>query len=162
MVLLLQELQRQKLEYESKKKVAEQLRRQQEEEDEREQRRRAAQRLQEEQQAMLEKQREDTRIQEEQARAWEEARKREVTCICYPKVFYRLFYCFRHVPRCEKTILWGFGPGLTQTDLCSYRRWLEARNFEFRKKNCTILIAKTKVLLSSAETALLICTIVFT
>ena len=74
----IKELQRQKMEYENKKKVAEQLRRQQEEEDEREQRRRAAMRLQEEQKAMLERQREETRVQEEQARAWEEARKREV------------------------------------------------------------------------------------
>ena len=28
--------------------------------------------------------------------------------------------------QCEKTGLWGFRPGLTQTGLCSYRRWLEA------------------------------------
>ena len=36
-------------------------------------------------------------------------------------------------PRCEKTGLRGFRPGLTQTGLCSHRRWLEALNFGFRK-----------------------------
>ena len=56
---ILQELQRQKQEYENRKKVAEQIRIQQEEEEEREQRRRAAQRIQDEQQAMLNKQREE-------------------------------------------------------------------------------------------------------
>ncbi|KAH3811919.1 hypothetical protein DPMN_140336 [Dreissena polymorpha] len=54
----LQELQRQKLEYESKKKIAEQLRIQHEEQEERERRRLAAQRVQEEQQALLSRQRE--------------------------------------------------------------------------------------------------------
>ena len=29
-------------------------------------------------------------------------------------------------PRCEKTGLQGFRPGLTQTGLYSHRRWLEA------------------------------------
>ena len=29
-------------------------------------------------------------------------------------------------PRCEKTGLRGFRPGLTQTGLYSHRRWLEA------------------------------------
>ena len=29
-------------------------------------------------------------------------------------------------PRCEKTGLWGFQPGPTQTELYSHRRWLEA------------------------------------
>ena len=29
-------------------------------------------------------------------------------------------------PRCEKTGLRGFRPGLTQTELCSHRRWLDA------------------------------------
>ena len=29
-------------------------------------------------------------------------------------------------PRCEKTGLWGFRLGLTQTRLYSYRRWPEA------------------------------------
>ncbi|XP_052216760.1 serine-rich adhesin for platelets-like [Dreissena polymorpha] len=52
------ELQRQKLEYESKKKIAEQLRIQHEEQEERERRRLAAQRVQEEQQALLSRQRE--------------------------------------------------------------------------------------------------------
>ena len=38
----------------------------------------------------------------------------------------------RNEPRYEKTGLRGFRPGLTQTRLYSYRRWLEARNFVFR------------------------------
>ena len=42
----------------------------------------------------------------------------------------------------------GFWPGLTQTRLYSYWRWLEAWNFGFRKKrNCTIQVAKTKALI---------------
>ncbi|XP_053403859.1 DISP complex protein LRCH3-like isoform X7 [Mercenaria mercenaria] len=72
------ELQRQKQEYENRKKIAEQLRIQQEEEDEREQRRRAAQRIQDEQQALLNKQREEAeeaKRREEEHRLAEEARK---------------------------------------------------------------------------------------
>ena len=43
----------------------------------------------------------------------------------------------------------GFWPGLTQTRLYSYWRWLEAWNFVFRKKRyCTIQVAKTKALIS--------------
>nr|XP_022286801.1 leucine-rich repeat and calponin homology domain-containing protein 2-like isoform X3 [Crassostrea virginica] len=57
------ELNRQKVEYERKKKTAEQLRIQQEEE-EREQRRKAAQRIQEEQKAMLERQWQESRATE--------------------------------------------------------------------------------------------------
>ncbi|XP_053403858.1 DISP complex protein LRCH3-like isoform X6 [Mercenaria mercenaria] len=73
-----EELQRQKQEYENRKKIAEQLRIQQEEEDEREQRRRAAQRIQDEQQALLNKQREEAeeaKRREEEHRLAEEARK---------------------------------------------------------------------------------------
>ena len=33
----------------------------------------------------------------------------------------------------EKTGLQGFRPGLTQTELCKHRRWLEAGNSRFRK-----------------------------
>ena len=36
-------------------------------------------------------------------------------------------------PRSEKTGLWGFRPGPTQTRLYSHRRLLEACNFGFRK-----------------------------
>ncbi|XP_061171527.1 leucine-rich repeat and calponin homology domain-containing protein 2-like isoform X6 [Saccostrea echinata] len=57
------ELNRQKVEYERKKKTAEQLRIQQEEE-ERETRRKAAQKIQEEQKALLEKQWQDSRTNE--------------------------------------------------------------------------------------------------
>ena len=43
-----------------------------------------------------------------------------------------------------------------------HRNWLEAGNFEFRKKrNCTIRVAKTKALISFAVTAKLICAFVF-
>ena len=56
----------------------------------------------------------------------------------------------------------GFRPGPTQTELCSDRRSLEARNFGFRKKtDCTIRLAKTKALISFAATAKLICVFVF-
>ena len=52
-------------------------------------------------------------------------------------------------PRCEKTGLRGFRQGPTQTGLYSDRRWLEARNFGFRKKrDCTICVPKTKALIS--------------
>ena len=56
----------------------------------------------------------------------------------------------------------GFWPGLTQTSLCSQWRWLEAWNFGLRKyRDCTILVAKTKALISFAVTAKLICVFVF-
>ena len=62
--------------------------------------------------------------------------------------------------RCEKTGLRGIWP--TQTGLYSHRRWLEARNFGLRKKrDCTIRVAKTKVLIRFAVTAKLICVFVF-
>ena len=51
---------------------------------------------------------------------------------------------------------------LTQTGQYKHRRWLEAGNFRFRKnRNCIICVAKTKVLISFAVTAKLICTFVF-
>ena len=56
----------------------------------------------------------------------------------------------------------GFPPGPTQTGLCSHRRRLEAWNFGFTKKrDCTIRVAKAKVLFSCAVTAQLIYTFVF-
>ena len=65
-------------------------------------------------------------------------------------------------PRHEKTDLREFRPGPTQTGLCTYRRWLDALNFGFRKKrNCTKCVAKTKALISCAVTAQLICAFVF-
>ena len=65
-------------------------------------------------------------------------------------------------PRCEKTGLRGFRPGPTQTRLYSHIRWLEARNFGFRKlRDCTIYVAKTKTLISFAVTAKLICVFLF-
>ena len=39
---------------------------------------------------------------------------------------------FIYEPRCEKTGLRGFQPGMTQTGLDNYRRWLKAWNFGFR------------------------------
>ena len=51
---------------------------------------------------------------------------------------------------------------LTQTGLYSHRRQLDAYNFGFRKKrDCSIHVAKTKVLISCAVTAQLICTFIF-
>ena len=62
----------------------------------------------------------------------------------------------------EKTNKLSFRPGLTQTGLYNYRRWLEAGNFGFRKKrSLTISVAKTKALISFAVTAKLICAFVF-
>ena len=53
---------------------------------------------------------------------------------------------------------YGFWPGLTQTRLYRHWSWLEAGNFVFRKERyCTIQVAKTKVLISFAVTAKLIC-----
>ena len=62
----------------------------------------------------------------------------------------------------EKTNNLCFRTGLTQTDLYKHRRWLEAGNFRFRKKrNGTIRVVKTKVLISFTVTAKLICAFVF-
>ena len=56
----------------------------------------------------------------------------------------------------------GFRCGPTQTRLYSYRRWLKAGNFVFRKKrDCAIYVAKTKALISFPVTAKLICVFVF-
>ena len=64
--------------------------------------------------------------------------------------------------RHEKYGLWGFRPGPTQTSLYSHRKRLDTPNFGFKKKrNCTIYVAKTKVLISFAVTTKLICTFVF-
>ena len=53
-------------------------------------------------------------------------------------------------------------PGPTQTRLYSYRRWLEALNFGFRKlRDCTIRVAKTKMLMSFGITSKLTCVFVF-
>ena len=41
------------------------------------------------------------------------------------------------------------------------RRWLEAGDFGFKKRDCTIRVAKTKTLISSAVIAKLICVFVF-
>ena len=65
-------------------------------------------------------------------------------------------------PRRKKTGLGIFRPGQTQTRLYSHGRWLEAGNFEFRKKrDCSTCVAKTKSLISCAVTAHLICVCVF-
>ena len=65
-------------------------------------------------------------------------------------------------PRRKKTGLRGFQTGKTQTGLYSHRSRLAASNFGFKKKrNCTILVAKTKALISCAVTAQLICAFVF-
>ena len=68
----------------------------------------------------------------------------------------------QYEPRCEKTGLRGFRPGLTQTGLYNYRRCLEAYNFGCSKKrDCTIYVARTKALISFAVTVKLICVFVF-
>ena len=47
-------------------------------------------------------------------------------------------------------------------ELYKHKRWLEVRNFRFRKKNnCTIHVAKTKAMISFTVTAKLICVLVF-
>ena len=52
-------------------------------------------------------------------------------------------------PLHEKTKNFGFRPGQTQTGLYSHRSKLEACNFKFKKKrDCTICVAKTKMLIS--------------
>ena len=62
----------------------------------------------------------------------------------------------------EKPNNFRFQPGPIQTGLYIHRRWLEAGNFGFRKyRNCTILVAKAKALISFAFTAKLFCTFVF-
>ena len=62
----------------------------------------------------------------------------------------------------KKTGLRGFRPGPTQTGMYSYRRWLEAGNFGFRKyRDCTISVAKTEALIRFAVSAKLICVFVF-
>ena len=59
----------------------------------------------------------------------------------------------------------GFGvsrPGTIQIGLYSHRKGHEACNFRFRKmRNGTFRVAKTKVLISFAVTAKLICAFVF-
>ena len=52
-------------------------------------------------------------------------------------------------PRREKSGLWGFRPGQTQTGLYSNRRKLEALNFGLTKENgCNIHVVKTKAVIS--------------
>ena len=65
-------------------------------------------------------------------------------------------------PHCEKTCLWGFQPGPTQTGLYGHRRLLETLKLGIREyRDCTIYVAKTKVLISCVVTAQLICIFVF-
>ena len=62
----------------------------------------------------------------------------------------------------RKLVFRGLGPDPTQTGLYSYRRWLEAGDFGFRKiRNCSVNVAKTKALSSFTVTVKLICTFVF-
>ena len=51
--------------------------------------------------------------------------------------------------------------GPTVIELYKHKRWLQAGNFRFRKKsNCTIRVAKIKLLISFAVTVKLICAFV--
>ena len=69
----------------------------------------------------------------------------------------------KYEPSQEKTNNFCFRTDPTQTVLYKHRRWLEARNFGFKKeRNCTSCVAKTKALISFAVTAKLICVFVFT
>ena len=60
----------------------------------------------------------------------------------------------------RKSTFWF--PTWSKTRQYSYRRWLEARNFGFRKyRECIISVAKTKALISFTVTVKLICVFVF-
>ena len=91
--------------------------------------------------------------------------EKKIYHLSFPNCSCRSLFHTKHFtfePRCEKTGLLGFRPGLTHTGLYSYRSWLEASNFIFRKKrDCTIHVAKTKALISFAVTKKLICVFVF-
>ena len=54
-------------------------------------------------------------------------------------------------PQPEKTGLWGFRPGSTQTGPYSHQKRLETR--VLKSKNCTIRVTKIKALISCAVTA---------
>ena len=67
-----------------------------------------------------------------------------------------------HMSLIVRKPVFGFRPGMTQTNLYSHRSRLEAWNFRFkRERNCTIRVVKTKALISCAVTAQLICGFVF-
>ena len=69
-----------------------------------------------------------------------------------------MFSKFVTEPSYEKTNNFGFRPGLTQISLYSHRSRLEAWDFVFKKKrDFTISVSKTKVLISFAITANLVC-----
>ena len=79
------------------------------------------------------------------------------TCVCDGRCLLKT-----NEPRCEKTGLRCFQPGLTQTGLYSHRRLREVCNFGFRKKrDCTFSVGKTKAGISFAVTAKLIPAFVF-
>ena len=61
----------------------------------------------------------------------------------------------------RKTTKVGFRPGLIQTELYTHRRWLEILDLQSSERNCIIRVAKTKALISYAETTKLICAFVF-
>ena len=49
-----------------------------------------------------------------------------VARIMHGGMIHRQGICSDNEPRCEKTGLWGFRPGTTQSGLYSHRRWLDA------------------------------------
>ena len=80
--------------------------------------------------------------------------------VCHSLVF---LYCKIDMSRVMRKPTFWFPTWCKQTRLYSYRRWLEAWNFGFRKyRDCTIYVAKTKALISFPVTAKLICVFVFT
>ena len=58
-------------------------------------------------------------------------------------------------PRREKPVLRGFRPGPTRIGLCSYRKkqQLETGNLDISRRWTVIRVAKTKALISCADTA---------
>ena len=82
--------------------------------------------------------------------------------VCFMIPFIKVFYQTYLSSCIRKPTILGFRPCLTQTDLYSHRSRLEALNCGFMKKrDCTIRVAKTKMLISCTVTAQLLCIFVF-
>ena len=89
--------------------------------------------------------------------------KQHMNSVCF-HYYISLFIPNTNELLCDKTNNLSFQPGLTQTSLHSLRSRMEARNFRFKKKsNSTksICVANTKMLISCAVAAQLICIFVF-
>ena len=65
-----------------------------------------------------------------------------------------VFWCYSHMSRVLRK-LFAFRPSQTQIRLYNHRKWLEICNYGFRKRrDCTIYVAKTKLLISCTVTLL--------